>query len=99
MLQRVITEYKFLCMHIKEIIEKSGYKSEYVRERLGYSRPGWYKKRKSGNFSPDELKEIFKIIHIDDLEDRILGKLIKSGKKSGMLTEKETKAFFASIVK
>jgi hypothetical protein len=86
-------------MHIKEIIEKSGIKSDYVRQRLGYSRPGWYKKRKLGNFSPEELEKIFKIIHIEDLEDRVLSDMMKSAKRSRVLTEKETKMFFASLLK
>lgn len=97
MLTEVVTEYKALCMHVAEIIDRTGYKVDYVRQKLGYSRPGWYKKRKTGNFSPDELVEIFKIIRVDELEDKVFGDILEKSKLSGRLSEKETKNLVASI--
>lgn len=97
MLTEVVSEYKALCMHVAEIIDRTGYKVDYVRQKLGYSRPGWYKKRKSGNFSPDELVEIFKIIRVDELEDKAFGDILEKSKLTGRLTEKETKNLVASI--
>lgn len=97
MLTEVISEYKMLCMHVADIIDRTGYKVDFVRQKLGYSRPGWYKKRKQGNFSPDELDQIFKIIRVEDMEDQVFGELLEKSKLSGRLTEKETKSLVASI--
>lgn len=97
MVTEVVSEYRALCLHVAELIDMTGYKVDFVRQKLGYSRPGWYKKRKAANFSPDELDEIFKIIRADELEDRIFGELLEKSKLSGRLNEKETKALVASI--
>lgn len=97
MLTEVISEYKMLCMHVADIINQTGYKVDFVRQKLGYSRPGWYKKRKTGNFSPEELAEIFKIIRAEELEDRVFGEILEKSKLSGRLTENETKALVDSI--
>lgn len=97
MLSEVILEYKILCLHVADIINLTGYKVDYVRQKLGYSRPGWYKKRKNGNFSPEELGEIFKIIRVEELEDKVFGELLEKSKLSGQLTEKETKNLVASV--
>jgi len=97
MLTEVISEYKMLCLHVADIIDSTGYKVDFVRQKLGYSRPGWWKKRKAGNFSPDELNEIFKIIRVEELEDKVFGEILEKSKLSGRLSEKETKTLVASI--
>ena len=97
MLTEIVNEYRTLCLHVSDLINMTGYKVDYVRQKLGYSRPGWYKKRKAGNFSPDELNVIFKLIRADELEDKVLGDILEKSKLSGRLNEKETKALVASI--
>ena len=97
MLTEIVNEYRTLCLHVSDLINMTGYKVDYVRQKLGYSRPGWYKKRKAGNFSPDELHVIFKLIRADELEDKVLGDILEKSKLSGRLNEKETKALVASI--
>ncbi len=97
MLIEIVSEYKAMCMNVAEIIDKTGYKVDFVRQKLGYSRPGWYKKRKTGNFSPEELAEIFKIIRVEELEDKALGEILDKSKLSGRLTEKETKNMIDSL--
>lgn len=97
MLYDLVTEYEMMCKHVSDIIGKTGYKMDYVREQLGYSRVGWYKKRKAANFNPAELKKLFKLIRVEEMEDKIFGELLEKSKLSGKLNEKETKALIASI--
>lgn len=97
MITDVINEYKILTMHVTELIEKTGYRVDFVSEKLGLSKPGFYKKRKAGNFSPDELLTILRIIKAEDLEERLFVDIMEKSKLSGRLTEKETKSMFAYI--
>lgn len=97
MLTDLVSDYQALCLHVADVIDKSGYKMDFVREKLGYSRVGWYKKRKAGNFSPKELLQLFKIIRVEELEDQVFGELLEKSKLSGRINEKETKALVASI--
>lgn len=39
MLTEVVSEYKVLCMPVADIIDQTGYKVDFVRQKLGYSRP------------------------------------------------------------
>ncbi len=97
MITDVINEYEMLAKHVTELIEKSGFRVDYVRERLGMSKPGFYKKRKAGNFSPNELREVLKIVKAEDIEERMFGEIMAKSKLSGKLNEKETKALMDSI--
>lgn len=97
MIGEVINEYKTLTLHVTELIEKTGYRMGYVAEKLCLSRPGFYKKRKAGNFSPDELLKILQIIKVENLEEKLFVDIMEKSKRSGKLTEKETKRLFSSI--
>jgi len=57
--KKQVAEYEYRCKHIAEIINKAGCQMDFVREKLGYSRVGWYKKRKAADFNPRELRELF----------------------------------------
>ncbi|MCA4899149.1 MAG: hypothetical protein IM613_15775 [Cytophagales bacterium] len=97
MLLELVSEYEAMCKHVADIVDKTGYKMDYVREKLGYSRVGWYKKRKAANFNPKELRELFKLIRVEEMEDKVFGEMLEKSKLSGRLNEKETKALVASI--
>ncbi len=97
MITEVINEYKALTLHVTEIIEKTGFRVDFVCEKLGLSKPGFYKKRKAGNFTPDELLAIIKVIKAEDIEDSLFVEIMEKSKLSGRLTERETKNLVASI--
>lgn len=91
MIAEFINDYKSLCMDVTGLIGKSGYKVDYVRERLKMSKAGFYHKRKKGNFSPDELLQIVKLVRLDEIEDRIFGDLVSKHKDDEVLSAKETR--------
>ncbi len=91
MITELIEDYKKLCMNVTELIGKSGYKVDFVRERLKMSKPGFYHKRKKGNFSPDELAVIVKIIRLDETEEEIFSEIIANHKDGPLLSAKETR--------
>ena len=91
MIAEFIEDYKMLCMDVTGLISKTGYKVDFVRERLKMSKAGFYHKRKKGNFSPDELLEIVKLIRLDEIEDKIFGELVAKHKNDELLSAKETR--------
>lgn len=86
-------------MHVTQIIERSGFRVDYVRKKLGLSKPGFWKKRKAGNFTPRELREVLQIVKAEDIEESLFVEILEKSRLSGRLTEKETKALFASVPK
>jgi len=97
MVAEVINEYEVLAKNVTELIERSGFRVDFVRKKLGLSGPGFYKKRKAGNFSPEEMRKVLSIIKAEDLEEKMFIEIMDKAKLSGRLTEKETKSLFASI--
>ena len=91
MIDELIADYKTLCMDVTGLIDRTGYKVDFVRERLKMSKAGFYHKRKKGNFSPDELLTIVKLIRLDEMEDEIFAGLIDKHKDDELLSAKETK--------
>lgn len=91
MISELIQDYKALCMDVTGLIGKTGYKVDYVRERLNMSKAGFYHKRKKGNFTPDELMEIVKLVRLDELEDKVFADLIVKHQSDDLLSEKQTK--------
>ncbi len=91
MITELIQDYKVLCMHVTELIDRSGYKVDFVREKLKMSKPGFYTKRKKGNFAPEELLEIMKIIRADEVEDELFDSVVSKHLNDDVLSAKETR--------
>lgn len=52
---------------LKEIIDNSGYKFEYVANYIGMSRGGLYKKLEDGSeFKPSQILKLCELLHLDD---------------------------------
>jgi hypothetical protein len=91
MITELIDDYQSLCLNVTDMIDKSGYKVDYVREKLHMSKPGFYTKRKKGNFAPDELKKIMKIIRADEMEGELFEKIIAKHQNDELTGEKQTR--------
>ena len=92
--QEIITDYEKLCHSVTDLIAASGYKIEYVYTKMGLTRLGFYKKRKTATFKPAELQKLFTIIDNGSLEDKLLGKIMNKARGTGTLSEKETRNLF-----
>jgi len=85
MLTETIRAYKHLTSNIDAIIKASGYKLEFLQREMNMDRVTFYRKRKKGTFTADEIERLFEIMDVDRLEDRILAKLSEEGEKSGFV--------------
>ena len=90
MFTEVVEEYELIQNNIGKIIERTGYRLGYISEKMGMDKTSFYLKRKNGNFSVNELKELLMIIRADDLEDELLLEMsLEDEKEGGTLTLKE----------
>mgnify|MGYP003434863484 CR=1 FL=1 len=94
MIVDIVKDYQKLCLHVTDLINLSGYRVDYVREKVGLSKPGFYAKRKKGFFTPDEMEKILGVIDSQELEDKALGIIMERDQKSGKLSADETREFF-----
>jgi hypothetical protein len=72
MITETVKNYRIILNSIDNIIEASGYKISWIEEQMGMNRVSFYAKRKSGNFTIDEMEKLVKILKADELEDKIL---------------------------
>ena len=90
MFTEVVEEYELIQKNIGKIIERTGYRIGYISEKMGMDKTSFYLKRKNGNFSVNELKELLMIIRADDLEDEVLLEMsLEDEKEGGRITLEE----------
>jgi len=91
----ILQEYRIFKNLFPKLLELSGYKMEYLAERLGITPSAFSMKKKRNSFDLDEMEEVTNIIWNDYLEDKFLAEAMKQSKKEGHLTKAETKKLFA----
>jgi uncharacterized protein YjcR len=65
----VIDNYLLLKKHVPDFIEKSGYRNDYIAEKIGMSPSYFAVKKKRGNWSDDEISKIMLAISNDAVND------------------------------
>lgn len=90
----IIEDYERLMMNISDIIKMAGYRTDYICQKIEMPKPTFYAKKKKHSFTLNEMRRIFSIINTEEIEDKILAKMIESTKNDEMLTEEETRLAF-----
>lgn len=80
MIQEIIA-YKKIVDSIEDFISKSPFKKNYIIDRVGISRPTFYRKLKTQTFTPDEVLSIAKILSPEENFMLELKADIEQGKK------------------
>lgn len=88
----IIEQYEQLQKHFGEILERSGYRLDYLAEKIGMPKGNFYMKKKRSNFSNDEMKQLLKIINTEELEDQLFADILKKAEKGENATVEELKA-------
>ena len=97
MIAETIENYKLIANNIDKIIKCSGYKISHIEKELNMDRVSFYKKRKNGSFSLEEMERLVNILDTEKLEDKILTELSVEGENSDTLSEKESDLFFNTL--
>lgn len=87
MLSSIVEDYKSLQNNIDKIIEQSGYRLEYISEKMGMNKKSFCLKRNNTNFTVDEIERLLNVIHAEDLEDEILLKMSLEAEKDAEYVE------------
>ena len=73
----IITQYKILLNAVPELIDISGYKNEYVAQKL-QMRPAYFSaKKQKGNWTIEEVEKILRTISNKDVDDYLDKTFIK----------------------
>ena len=71
----IVLKYESILDQLSDFIEKGPYKLDYIIEKLNISRSTFYNKRKSNNFSLEEVKVLAKLYDDINLSERLQEKI------------------------
>jgi ribonucleotide reductase alpha subunit len=91
----IISDFKIFKSHFPKLLELSGYRMDYLAERIGLSASVFSNKKKRNSFELEEMEKLMSIVWNDYLEEKFLEQAIKEGKEEGHLSKEETKKLFS----
>jgi hypothetical protein len=70
-MQEVVNDYKTIVSNIDTLIKKSGYKPSFIANSLKLSRSAFYAKRRTNNFTIDEVDKILRLLSVFEDQELI----------------------------
>jgi hypothetical protein len=91
----ILRDFKIFKSNFPIILELSGYRMDYLAERIGLSASVFSNKKKRNSFEVEEMEKLMAIVWNDYLEGKFLEQAIKDGRGEGHLSKEETKRLFS----
>ena len=89
MLAKIVLDYQMLVNNIGQLIEISGYRNDYLSEKIGLKPANFSIKKQKGNWSADEILKLLAIIENKEIEEFIDNIKIKAGKEGNYISSDE----------
>jgi hypothetical protein len=96
-MNETIVEYRNLLNRVDEFIKLSGYRIDYLQEKLGISRVSFWRKRKNGEFTIKEMEILSEFIFTDEIEDRLLLKIMNETTDPEFMSSEDSEAYVRSL--
>ncbi len=91
----ILNDFKIFKTQFPKILELSGYRMDYLAERIGLSASVFSNKKRKNSFEIEEMEKLMDIVWNDYLEGKFLEQAMSDGKKEGHLSKEETKRLFS----
>ncbi|WP_157278779.1 hypothetical protein [Olivibacter sitiensis] len=75
--------------NINFFIKQSGYKVEFLAQKLDMPRMTFYHKRKNAGFTVEEMEKLFDIINVEHIEDKAFFELMQTSKRESTLIARD----------
>lgn len=96
-MNETIVEYRNLLNRVDEFIKLSGYRIDFLQEKLGISRVSFWRKRKNGEFTIKEMELLSEFIFTDEMEDKLLLKIMNETTDPEFMSSEESEAFVRNL--
>lgn len=90
-MKEIIESSKLLKQNLGSLIKKSGYRNDFIADKIGMAPAYFSVKKQRGNWTDEEVEKILSIIESEELEDYFLGQVMNSMKDEEMITLDELK--------
>lgn len=79
----ILENYKILKESLSDLIKKSGYRNDYLADKIGMGAAYFSIKKKKANWSDTEVEKLIKIINSNEASDYFDTIMIKAKMKKG----------------
>lgn len=90
----MVQDYKLIKNNLSDIIKVSGYRNEFVAEKIGMNKSNFSVKKQRASWTEDEVEKILTIIDNEFVEDYILLSILKNRKDESNVSLAEMKKEF-----
>lgn len=80
-MKEVVLVYRELQQNLGRIIDNSGYKNDFIANRIGMKPGNFYVKKRRGSWSDEEMLKILDILENEEAENYLLGRIMKNADK------------------
>ncbi len=87
----IVKNYQALVKHIPQLIEVSGYRSDFIAKKIGLKPANFSLKKQRGNWSVDEVEKLLQVISNEEVENYLMIELMRSRKNDEELSYEEYK--------
>ena len=91
---QIIQDYKNLLVSVDAIIKESGFRINYITEKMNMPSVTFYHKRKNAGFTISEMERLFEIINTDKMEDSMFFKIMESDNNKSFASSDEIKSLY-----
>lgn len=89
MLTKIVENYQLLVNNMGQLIEISGYRNDYLAEKIGLKPANFSVKKQKASWSAEEVLKLLSIIENQEIEDYMDGIKMKENKKGKFISSIE----------
>lgn len=92
----VVKSYQSLVKRIPELIEISGYRSDFIAKKIGLKPANFSVKKQRGNWTTEEVEKLLQVISNEEVENYLLIELMRLRKDDEDVSFEEYKKEISS---
>src|SRR5260221_13238205 len=89
MVNEIVSNYRTLVNSLGELIQESGYRSDYIAKKIGMKPANFSQKKQRGNWSVEEVEKLLGVIDNEDTENYLMLQLMRAAKKDETVSYEE----------
>ncbi len=89
MVHDIVSNYRTLVQSMGELIQVSGYRSDFLAKKIGMKPANFSQKKQRGNWSVDEVEKLMQVIENEETENYLMLQLMRAAKNDETVTYAE----------
>jgi hypothetical protein len=96
MIPEIVRNYASLVRNIPQLIEVSGYRSDFIAKKIGLKPANFSAKKQRGNWSTGEVEKLLQVINNEEVENFLMIELMRHKKDEEEISYEDYKKEISS---